>query len=928
MKRTHHFFDWTRPALAHAAGYLTRPDNWKNGLLDLSRQLIIVPSSHAGRRLRERLAVLAAEKNSAVLPGRIVTPSFLFQPTPDDPRPVADAIDSAILWQEVLSCLAPNDAPTLFRSTLPAGDRRACAAIARQLIELRSLLCEEGHTFASFARAYPANPEPERWHDLVRLESLYLKTLEHENLRDETTAKLAAAPAPDALREFESVHLLFCPDPPRLALRALEKLPDTIPLHIAILAPESEAARFDDWGRPTPDAWADGLIDLRDAQIRRFASPQEEIRFIADQLAPLPPEQRPVYAIGIPDGSLAPNLHDELAGRNMAAFDPAGCGAAQIALIETVLLLGRLFIDPAWPPFAAFVRHPYLLDFFSRKFPGFPIPAFLKALDTFQNEHLPSDFAAIRSFAENNDLLQPVVQQIADWMNRLETESPLSALQAILAECFAKRTFDNRRPDEADFIAAARLLGTVIDSLRRRPHIRRLPPSELMQIILDELEHQRIPSERPANAVDLPGWLELHWEDAPRLLLCGMTDTAVPEVIDCHPFLPDSARRDTGLRHNADRFARDAFIFRALIAMRAADPSAVQCCLSTIGLTGDPARPSRLLFLCAPELLPARALLLFGETPSTPPGQHRVNDWLLQPPPPITLVPHHLSVSDFNGYLRCPFLYYLENRLKMAPLDDTLQEMDAATYGSFCHAVFQDFAASPVADSMDEKEIVEYLMGRTAERFLKAFGSRLSLPLMIQQESMQESLRFAAKAQAKARREGWKLISAERKFTMPLRCVTLHGRIDRIERRDDGAVRLLDYKTSGKPKPPDAAHLKKQRDTTPPWALAPGEREWVNLQLPLYHLLYRNAFPDTTGPICCGYFNLPGVEETTNICEWTIDPELLESARDTADLIAGRILSGVFWPPRGGRIFPPLGDLFFDTPEQSVDAAAFPVEVE
>lgn len=927
MNRSLLFFDWSKPALAHAAEYLARPENWAGGLLDLSRHLVIVPSSHAGRRLREQLAVLAAERHSAVLPGRITTPSVLFQPDAQHSWPVADSVDAAILWQDVLSRLPDHGASALFRGGAPSGDRRICAAIARQLARLRALLCEEGHSFASFAAAYTANPEPDRWSDLVHLEDLYLQALEREKLRDDTAAKCAAAQTPSALLEFDSVHLLFCPDPPRLALRALQALPDSIPLYIGILAPEPFASLFDEWGRPAPAAWTERIIPVEETQIHRFASPQEEIRYIADQLASLSPEKRTACAVGIPDGTLAPALRGELASRGVPSFDPAGCAAAQIALTELVLLFGRLFVEPAYESFAALVRHPYLLDFFKSKNARFQTVALLSALDTFQNLHLPSDFEAVRRFAKDHPHLKPVAAQVADWMQRLQDETPLNALQPILAECFAERTFDNRRPNEADFIASARLLASVLDSLRRRPLVLQLSAAEMMQLILDELEHQRLPVERPADAVDLPGWLELHWENAPQLLLCGMTDTAVPEVIDSHPFLPDQARRALHLRDNADRFARDAYIFNVLIASRPGDPSTVQCCLAATGLTGDPTHPSRLLFQCAPDRLPARALLLFGECASAQMIHHRVNDWRLRPPAPDTLpAPEHIAVSDLNSYLRCPFLYYLERRLHMEPLDDTLLEMEASTYGTFCHGVFQDFAASPVADSCSENEIADFLTRRTAERFYETFGPRLSLPLMIQQESMQERLRFAARAQAQARRAGWKLEAVEQAFAMPLRGVLLRGRIDRIERRDDGAIRLLDYKTSDYPADPAEAHLKKQNDRTPSWAVAPGEREWKNLQLPLYQLLYRNTHSDEAPQITCGYFNLSGAAETTGIREWEIEPELLNAAQAVADDLAGRILRGLFWPPRGAKAYGPLAELFFDTPEQTVDAAGFPKE--
>lgn len=37
-------------------------------------------------------------------------------------------------------------------------------------------------------------------------------------------------------------------------------------------------------------------------------------------------------------------------------------------------------------------------------------------------------------------------------------------------------------------------------------------------------------AERPAGALDLLGWLELLWEDAPHLVVAGVNDGNVPEA--------------------------------------------------------------------------------------------------------------------------------------------------------------------------------------------------------------------------------------------------------------------------------------------------------------------------------------------------------------------------------------------------------------
>ena len=65
MPRTLHILPWDRPLLERAVAYF--PAGWSSGALDLSEWMIVVPTKQAGRRLREALAVHAAERGGAVV---------------------------------------------------------------------------------------------------------------------------------------------------------------------------------------------------------------------------------------------------------------------------------------------------------------------------------------------------------------------------------------------------------------------------------------------------------------------------------------------------------------------------------------------------------------------------------------------------------------------------------------------------------------------------------------------------------------------------------------------------------------------------------------------------------------------------------------------------------------------------------------------
>ena len=64
-----------------------------------------------------------------------------------------------------------------------------------------------------------------------------------------------------------------------------------------------------------------------------------------------------------------------------------------------------------------------------------------------------------------------------------------------------------------------------------------------LALLLDDLGRGALFPERPADTIDLQGWLELAWEDAPHLIVAGANEGVLPETIHGDRFLPESIRR-------------------------------------------------------------------------------------------------------------------------------------------------------------------------------------------------------------------------------------------------------------------------------------------------------------------------------------------------------------------------------------------------
>ena len=68
-----------------------------------------------------------------------------------------------------------------------------------------------------------------------------------------------------------------------------------------------------------------------------------------------------------------------------------------------------------------------------------------------------------------------------------------------------------------------------------------------LKLFLEEAAGARIPERPDAAAVEVLGWLELHLDDAPAVILASVNDPWLPESVSADPFLPDALRRVLGL---------------------------------------------------------------------------------------------------------------------------------------------------------------------------------------------------------------------------------------------------------------------------------------------------------------------------------------------------------------------------------------------
>lgn len=911
-----HFLPWDRPLLPQAVAWIARGWDPARGPLDLGDTLVVVPTRQSGRRLREALAEFAAAKGHAVFPPQVVLPEELAEPA-DGLAPVASRLESQLAWAGVLREIDLAEFREVFPLDPPARNFSWAARLAKQFQQLQKTLAENALRLADvLPRSGADAPEAARWVQLAELEARYDAALDARGWRDAQSAKISAARNPAAPAGIARVVLLGTPDPLPIAIDLLAALAQPLSVEIVIFAPPALEFLFDEWGRPRAEAWASRRLELDDFEerVQLCADPAEQAaRAVACAKSYGEPEGR--LALGLADPEVAPSLEHGLREAGFAPFNPDGRPRRREGFFTLLSALAALVRAPDFDAVAALARCPDFLAWLETRSTDRRDSAAdaLAALDELQARHLPATLAAAQRAASQSarkeiQAAKPVLVAVAQLRAVLTQDAFPGNAAAALATLFGSRSIAS--DDEAAESATA-WMDILRATARAAGKFPGLTAAEWWELALDVFAEQTSTDDRPAGAVELLGWLELLWEDAPHLLVAGCNDGRVPDAVVGDAFLPEALRARLGLKTNAARFARDAYLLAALAACRStgSGPASrgragrLDLLMGKVSAAGDPLRPSRLLLRCDDAELPRRVAFLFRSAEIARPSPPWQRAWPLVPRVDARI--DSLSVTAFADYLECPFRFYLRHGLKMEPVDPEKTELDAMDFGTLVHAALEQLGNEvALRDCAEPKPLHDCLLAAFEHAARSRFGTELTLPLVIQFESARQRLRRAAEVLAEQRAAGWVVERVEWKFPAghALGGLPVRGKIDRIERHaTTGRVRVVDFKTSDRPASPREAHCRREARVDDPapelahFMLGGESLVWKDLQLPLYLDAVRAEFG---ADVECAYFNLPKAMGETAVVAWDdYSAEWHAAARQCAERIAAAVAARIFWPP-------------------------------
>ena len=166
------------------------------------------------------------------------------------------------------------------------------------------------------------------------------------------------------------------------------------------------------------------------------------------------------------------------------------------------------------------------------------------------------------------------------------------------------------------------------------------------------------------------------------------------------------------------------------------------------------------------------------------------------PAPPADLRPRRLSVTRLDRLKADPYAFYAQSMLRLPSLEAVDADPGPAWRGTAVHAVLEAWATEDRCDP-------ERLEAR-AEAMLEDVAAHPVLRALWTPR-LREAVAWIAGRMAALRGQGRNLLVAERSGKIEIAGVTLHGKVDRIDRDADGSLVVVDYKTGTPPRPAQVA---------------------------------------------------------------------------------------------------------------------------
>lgn len=389
--------------------------------------------------------------------------------------------------------------------------------------------------------------------------------------------------------------------------------------------------------------------------------------------------------------------------------------------------------------------------------------------------------------------------------------------------------------------------------------------------------------EDPMPGIEIVGWNELFYLDCKNLILLDCNEGAVPQPLISNIRLSTPIREALKLPSEMDSLRRDLFMMYYYFSKAGYKVDVISV---RRGLSGEALLPSRVLYAQEEEKVLAFTKDFFTKGEKAPRrvySKYKEKEFATL----IDLIEEckedyepHLSFSRISDYALCPFYFFICHVLGLRHVCDDLQELTPAHFGGVLHEalqLLQDEERGIWSDDLIKDVAHEY--GK------KRFGSGTRVIVSLQLEYLIEALKNARGVIEENYKDGFRYVAHELSLEVRLFGLPFKGTLDRVDSREDGEVRIIDFK-SGEKQPSRGGKNG-----------VANARLW---QLPLYAALYQAQ--SGANNIQVTYHYIQKKESPIWLpMGWESDEMRVIEEAKLQECIAG-ISKKIFWPPKKSNL--------------------------
>lgn len=334
-----------------------------------------------------------------------------------------------------------------------------------------------------------------------------------------------------------------------------------------------------------------------------------------------------------------------------------------------------------------------------------------------------------------------------------------------------------------------------------------------------------------------------------RVWLLGFDDQSWPPSASPSPFLPYELQRRFGLP-GAHGEIQLAMAENSIAALKAA--VAKEMVISYFANEGDQHfRASRLLGeipLSAKESTIAWPLSRYSETIQGQALTQYFND----------VSPPHLNKEErikggqsvISNQSSCPFRAFAIHRLNIEPLQGFSRGLDSLARGIAIHIglenLYKNFDSAKAIKEVNEADAFLFIRGaaKQAVAYLQKEYKRVMTPRFTQLEETRITVLLSLFLELDRQRISFDILAQEKKYIWHYGNLQLTIKIDRIDRLDNGALALIDYKTG------------KSATKRESWL----EQRPEDMQLPFYFAVASAQESPSVDAISIAYVNIEKLE--------------------------------------------------------------------